>query len=318
MLSFIGRRLLWALLVLVAVAVLTFTLVYAVPSDPARTIAGMHASAEDVERIRQALGLDDPLPTQLLRYLARVAQGDLGHSYNQGRDVLPLVLERFPATLQLATAGIVLALLIGVPLGVLAAVRRGTWLDRLATISSVVLVSAPAFLVGYLLLYVFAFQPRMAFGVDLFPIGGYQPWDPVYLFLPALTLAFGTAAWYVRLLRTSMIDELHRDYVRTARAKGASPRDVTWGHAMRNALPLLVTQIGLDLGIYLGGVVVVENVFSWPGIGRLAVQSIVTADVPLIMGTVLFGTFFIVMANLCVDVAYMFLDPRVRVTAKPA
>lgn len=318
MLSFIGRRLVWALLVLVAVAVLTFVLVYAVPSDPARTIAGPHASPEDVERIRRSLGLGDPLTTQLVRYLGRVAQGDLGHSYNQGTDVLPLVLSRFPATLQLAAAGIALALLIGVPLGILAAVRRGSWVDRLATVSSVVLVSAPAFLVGYLLLYIFAFQPRMAFGIGLFPIGGYRPWDLGYLLLPALTLAFGTAAWYVRLLRTSMIEEFHRDYVRTARAKGASPRSVTWGHALRNAMPLLVTQIGLDLGIYLGGVVVVENVFSWPGIGRLAVQSIVTADVPLIMGCVLFGTFFIVMANLAVDVAYMLLDPRVRVSARAA
>jgi peptide/nickel transport system permease protein len=310
--TYIVRRLIWALVVLLVVAVVTFFLTYVLPADPARAIAGPRASAEDVARIRHALGLDQPFLVQLFAYLERILQGDFGHSYKQDRDVLPLLLGRFPATLQLAFGGILVELAIGIPLGVIAATRRGTNSDRLATIASTVLIALPSFWVGYILLNVLAFQPLMAFGLSIFPLGGYQPLDLRYLALPALTLGFSGAAYYVRLTRTTMIDELQRDYVRTARAKGAPPRTVTWRHAFRNSLPPLLSQLGLDFGWFLGGVVVVENVFSWPGIGRLAVQSIVTSDVPLIMGTVLFGTLCIVLANLLVDLAYVLVDPRVR------
>jgi peptide/nickel transport system permease protein len=310
--NYIIRRLIWALVVLFVVAILTFFITYVLPSDPARVIAGPRASAEDVARIRHSLGLDQPFLAQLLDYLGRIVRGNFGHSYNQDRDVLPLILQRFPATLQLAFCGILVELAIGIPLGVLAATRRGTNADRFATALSIVLIALPSFWVGYILLNFFAFQPRMAFGIGIFPLSGYQPLDLRYLALPALTLGFSGAAYYVRLTRTTMIDELHRDYVRTARAKGAPGRTVTWRHAFRNSLPPLLSQLGLDFGTFLGGVVVVENVFSWPGIGRLAVQSIVTSDVPLIMGTVLFGTLCIVLANLVVDLSYMVVDPRVR------
>lgn len=312
LIRFAVTRLLWAVVVLLTVAVVTFVLTYVVPADPARALVGLRGSAEDVARIRTALGLDEPLLVQLVSYLARTAQGDLGHSYHHRTDVLPLIVSRFPATAQLALAGIGVALVVGVPLGILAARRRGTGWDRAATILSVVMVSVPAFWLGYLLIDLLAFRPFMAFGVGIFPIGGYEPWDLRYLALPAVVVGATGAAYYTRITRTAMLDELRQDYVRTARAKGLAPRRITWRHAFRNALPPLLTQFGLDMGFFLGGIVIVEQVFSWPGIGRLAVDSITNADVPLIMGTVLFGTFCIVVANLLVDLVIALLDPRIR------
>jgi peptide/nickel transport system permease protein len=310
---FILRRLGWSVVVLFAIALATFVVTFILPADPARMIAGIRASPEDVARIRRALGLDEPFFVQLARYLGRIVQGDFGQSYIQNRPVLGLVLERFPATLQLALSGMAVALLIGLPLGVHAATHRGTWSDRAATLFTTILVAAPSFLVGYLLLYTLAFQPQVLLGVEILPIGGYKPFDIRYLALPAITLGFAAAAYYTRLTRTAMIDQLTRDYLTTARAKGLPERTIRWRHAFRNALGPVLSQIGLDLGFFLGGVVVVERVFSWPGIGKLAVDSIVTADVPLILGTVLFGTLCVVLANLAVDVIQVIVDPRLRV-----
>jgi peptide/nickel transport system permease protein len=311
--TYIARRLGWAVVVLFAIAMATFVVTYILPADPARMIAGVRATPDDVARIRHALGLDEPFLVQLGRYLGRLVQGDFGHSYIQNRAVLSLVLERFPATIQLAVAGMAVALLIGLPLGVHAATHRGTWSDRAATLFTTVLVAAPSFLVGYLLLNFLAFQPQVLAHVEIFPIGGYRPFDLRYLFLPALTLGMAAAAYYTRLTRTAMIDQLSRDYLQTARAKGMSDRTIRWRHAFRNALGPVLSQIGLDLGFFLGGVVVVERVFSWPGIGKHAVDSIVTADVPLILGTVLFGTLCVVLANLAVDAIQVLIDPRIRV-----
>jgi peptide/nickel transport system permease protein len=230
----------------------------------------------------------------------------------QSRDVLPLILERFPATLQLALGGLFIEVVIGIPLGVVAAARRGTHTDRLATIVAIILVAAPTFWVGYVLINVLAFRPLMAWNIGLFPIGGYQPWDLRYLALPALTLGFAGAAYLTRLTRVTLLEELGSDYVRTARAKGMSERRVQWGHAFRNALGPILTQVGLDFAFFLGGIVVVERIFGWPGIGGLAVTAINTLDVPVIMGTVLFGTLCIVLVNLAVDMAHAYLDPRIR------
>jgi len=311
MVAYVLSRLAWAAIVLLVVAVITFVLTFVVPADPVRAMVGMRATAAEVERIRQSMGLDQPLLTQLGGYLLRAAQGDLGHSFHHRTDVLPLILQRFPATLQLAGAGIALALAIGIPLGVLGARRQGTRYDRIGNLLSVALVSIPAFWLGYMLIYIAAFRPLMAWQFDLFPIGGYEPWSLRHLALPALTLSASSAAYYTRLTRSVMLDELRQDYVRTGLAKGLSERRVTWRHAFRNALPSLITQLGLDLGFLLGGVVVIEQVFGWPGIGQLAVNAITNLDVPLIMGTVLFGTFCIVVANLIADLAIAILDPRV-------
>jgi peptide/nickel transport system permease protein len=311
--TYILRRLGWSVVVLFAIAVLTFFVTFILPADPARMIAGIRATPEDVERIRHALGLDQPFLVQLGSYLSRLVQGDFGHSYIQNRSVLGLVLERFPATLQLAVAGLFVALAIGLPLGVFAATHKGKSSDRASTIFTSVLVSAPSFLVGYLLLLFLAFEPQVLAHVEIFPIGGYKPLDIRYLALPAITLGIGAAAYYTRLTRTAMIDELSRDYVRTAHSKGVGNRAVLWRHTFRNAFGPVLSQIGLDLGFFLGGVVVVERIFSWPGIGKLAVDSIVTADVPLILGTVLFGTLCVVLANLAVDIIQVIIDPRIRV-----
>jgi peptide/nickel transport system permease protein len=311
-LSYIVNRLLWGGVVLISVGLVTFVLIYILPADPARVIAGPRASADAVARIAHQLGLDQPLPAQLAAYLSRAIRGDLGHSFSQNQDVLPLILSRFPATLQLALAGLFVELAIGIPLGLLAATHRDTIYDRGATIISIILVSMPSFWVGLLLIHDLGFVPHQAAGIDVFPIGGYKPLDLRYLILPALTLGFAGAAYYTRLTRVTMIDTLHADYVRTARAKGLTEQRVTRRHAFRNAVGPILTQIGLDLGFFLGGVVVVEQIFGWPGIGKLAVDAIRTADVPLIMGTVLFATLFIVLANLFVDILSAVLDPRIK------
>lgn len=212
----------------------------------------------------------------------------------------------------MAASGIAVSILIGVPLGVLAARRRDTRWDRGASLSRVLFVSIPAFWMGYMLIYLLGFRPLIAWEVAILPIGGYEPWSLRHLALPAVTLGLTGAAYYTRLTRSTMLDELRQDYVRTARAKGLGQRRVTWRHAFRNALPALIAQLGLDAGFFVGGVVVIEQVFGWPGIGKLAVDAIMSADTPLILGTVLFGTSSIVIANLVADIAIVLVDPRIR------
>jgi peptide/nickel transport system permease protein len=311
MVAYLVRRVLWGLSVLLAVGVLTFVLTYVVPADPARSIAGRNASAADVERIRHALGLDGSVLEQLAAYFGRVLRGDFGHSFKRDADVLGLIVDHFPATLQLAVAGLAVSMAVGIPLGVRAAAHPRGLGDRLSTILMSLLVAAPAFWLGYVVLYLFAFLPATRLGIDLFPIGQYKPLDLRYLALPALTLGLGGAGYYARITRTAMLDELGLDYVTTARAKGAREARVLVRHALRTALTPILSQAGLDIGFFLGGVVVIENVFSWPGIGRLAVAAIPSEDLPLLMGTVLFATLFIVAANLAVDVIQARMDPRI-------
>jgi peptide/nickel transport system permease protein len=312
MIQFLVRRLIWAAVVMVVVVVLTFGLIYVLPADPARLIAGgVRARPEEVARISAALGLDQGFFEQFARYVGRLASGDFGISFSNRRPVLDLILQRLPATVELAVAGIFIQLIIGLPLGVLAATRRGRWFDRLTTAFSSLTIAAPPFWLGYLLLLGLAFLPALH-GFTLFSIGGYAPFDLRYLFLPALTLGLTGAAYYTRLMRAALLEEMHRMYVVTARARGFSERRVVWRHALRNSLGPIATQLGLDVGFFLGGVVIIEQVFSWPGIGKLAIDAIRHVDVPVIIGTVLFGTLTIVIANLITDVAYGILDPRVR------
>ena len=310
MTGYILRRIGWALAVLLALAVTTFVLAYVVPADPARMIAGASASAQDVERIRHALGLDQPLLVQLGHYLGRLAVGDLGYSWTEASPVLPRIMAALPATGELAVAALALAMAIGLPLGVFGALRRGTRWDSATTVLTVVFASIPTFLVAYLLLDA-AFVLHQA-NAPLMPVGGgYQPVDPGSVIPPALALGLASAAFYSRIVRATMADELRRDYVRTARAKGAPQRSVVWHHAFHNAIGPVLAQAGLDLGLFLGGVAVVERIFGWPGVGRLAVSAIQSDDVPLIMGTVLVGGLFILLANLAADIAQARLDPRI-------
>ena len=316
MTAFVVRRLAWAAVVLLAVGVITFLLTFVAPGDPARAVAGRNASAESVDRIRHALGLDRSVLEQLAGYFGRVAQGDFGHSYKKDADVLPYILARFPATLELAVAGILVAVGLGIPIGLQSARHPGGLVDRIGGLITAGLVAAPIFWVGYVMLFMFAFLPATRLGLELFPIGQYRAFDLRYLVLPALTLGLGGAAFYARITRTAMLDELGLDYVRTARSKGIAERQVAWRHALRNALPPILIQIGLDMGFFLGGVVVVEAVFSWPGIGKLAIDAVSAEDLPMLMGTVLFASLCVVLANLAVDLLIAVTDPRVQLRGR--
>lgn len=304
MLVYLIRRLSWGVIVLLGVSIVTFITAFAVPDDPARLIGGIHATRAALDNIRHAYGLDQPLPIQYLRYLERLLRGDLGRAYSISEDVLPAVLQRLPATAVLAGAGLLFELAIGLPIGVIAALWPQSMPDRLGIFFALLGFSLPPFVLGNLLLLVFAFH------WSTFPLGGAD--QPSAIVLPALTLGLGGAAWYSRLLRATLLDVLHTDYIRTARAKGLSWRRVIIRHALRNAVGPVITQIGLDLGYFLGGVVVVESVFAWPGVGNLAYDAISHDDINLIMGTVLVTAVFVVLANIAVDVAQAMLDPRIR------
>jgi ABC-type dipeptide/oligopeptide/nickel transport system permease component len=306
MTAYIVRRLLWMVFVLFGVAAITFVIAFLVPGDPARLYAGTNASPAAVKIIHHQLGLDRPLWTQFGDYMWRVLHLDFGFSYRYQTPVLPAILQRFPATAELALGGVFFELIIGLPIGILSAIRPGSFWDRATMVFTFVALAAPPFWLGLLFLFVFGVV------LPIFPIGGYGGGAPQYLFLPALTLGLGGAAFYARLLRASLLDILKSDYVRTAWAKGLTERQVIVKHAIPNALTVIVSQLGMDLGYFLAGVVVIETVFAWPGIGKQAVDAIFTLDIPLVMGTVLFGALLIVTANVIVDISYTFLDPRVR------
>ncbi|MBI1280410.1 MAG: ABC transporter permease subunit [Anaerolineaceae bacterium] len=306
MTAYLLRRLLGTVGVIFLVATATFIMVFLMPGDAARMYAGPRAPEETVQRIRVLWGLDQPLPVQYVRYLGRAIQGDLGESTRDKRPVLQAVFERLPATIQLALAGLFIELLVGVPLGILAATRPGSWIDQLATLIALVGISIPQFALGLVMLYVFGFL------IPIFPLGGYG--TPLHLVLPALVLGVGGTAFYSRVLRNSILEVTGEDYVRTAKAKGLSPRMVLVRHVLRNALMPVVTLAGLDLATLLGGVVVIEAVFGWPGIGLQAWNAIRNQDTPMIMGTVLFASVAVVFLNLFVDVLYIAIDPRVRLT----
>jgi peptide/nickel transport system permease protein len=299
---YVIRRLLLAALVVFGVSIFTFVLAYMVPADPARVYAGSNATAQTVAHIREQLGLNRPLPVQYLDYVNRALHGDLGMSYKLQTPVLTAIMSRFPYTVVLALAGIFVELLIGIPVGILAAVRRGTWLDHGAMGATMVGVSAPQFWLGLVLLYIFGYI------LPIFPLGLAQ--EPTSIVLPAITIGLAGGVWYARVLRSSMLDVLGQDYVRTARAKGLRRVAVITRHALPNAISPVVTQVGLDMAYFLGGIVVVESVFGWPGIGQLAYQAIQNDDIPLIMGTVLFASIIIVLVNIVTDVLYAFLNPR--------
>jgi peptide/nickel transport system permease protein len=296
------ERLGWSLAVLVAAASLTFALTFVVPNDPARTIAGEKASPEVLARIRAELGLDDPIVVQYGRFMWRLAQGDLGRSYRTREPVAGAIAARLPATAELALAGMLVQLLLGVPAGLLAAVAHRRLPDALVRWTTLVLASVPTFWLGTFLLFAFAFS------LALFPLGGSDGASSVVL--PALALGLGGMAYYARLLRAEVIEILREDYVRAARAKGLSPAAVIGRHVLRGALVPIVTLAGLDFGAFLGGVVAVERVFNWPGLGSLAVQAVSSVDTPMVTGVVLFSAVAVVTANLVVDVLYRFLDPR--------
>lgn len=305
MINFIGRRLLQSAMILLGVSLITFALLYLLPSDPVRQIAGRSATAQTVANIREQLGLDQPFIVQYWRYLISLLQGDLGRSYLQKTEVSALIAARLPASLLLMVGAIVAELVVGLTMGAVAALRRGTATDNSLMIASFIGVSAPQFVVGLLLLYVFAVQ------LGWFPIGGYGTF--AHLVLPAMTLGILGSGWYSRMMRSSMIDVLRQDFIRTAHAKGLSRTRVLLRHALPNAILPIIAMIGIDVGIFMGGIVVVESVFGWPGIGQLAWQAIQRVDIPIIMGVTLVSACAIVIGNLVADIASLFADPRIKV-----
>ncbi|QWW71820.1 ABC transporter permease [Rhizobium sp. WYJ-E13] len=298
------RRLVQAALILLGVAAITFVLLYALPADPARMIAGRSATAQTVANIRHELGLDQPLLVQFDTYLANLVHGNLGRSYAQKTEVWTLIIARLPATLVLMLTGILVEVILGLALGTIAAVRRGGFVDRLVMMASFVGVSAPQFVVALLLLYVFAVT------LGWLPMSGYGTF--AHVVLPASTLGVLGAGWYARMVRSAMIDVLNQDYVRTARAKGLSSHRIIFRHALPNAILPIIAMIGIDIGQFMGGVVVVEAVYGWPGIGQLAWQAIQQVDIPIIMGVTLTSALAIVIGNLLADLVAPFIDPRIR------
>ena len=298
------RRLAQAFLILLGVAAITFVLLYALPADPARMIAGRSATAQTVANIRHELGLDQPLLVQFWHYLTNLLSGNLGRSYAQKTDVWTLIVARLPATLTLMLAGIVVEVVLGLTLGTIAAIRRGGFVDRMVMMASFVGVSAPQFVVALLLLYVFAVT------LGWFPMSGYG--TLAHVVLPATTLGVLGAGWYARMVRSAMIDVLNQDYVRTARAKGLSSRRIIFRHALPNAILPIIAMIGIDIGQFMGGVVVVEAVYGWPGIGQLAWQAIQQVDIPIIMGVTIMSALAIVIGNLLADLIAPVIDPRIR------
>ena len=305
MLAYIARRLIMSALILLGVSFITFALLYLLPADPVRQIAGRSATPETVANIRAQLGLDQPFIVQYARYLGSLLQGDLGRSYLQKTEVGTLIVSRLPASLLLMAGAIVCELILGLAMGVVAALRRGTGTDNILMIVSFVGVSAPQFVVGLVLLYVFAVQLRW------FPIGGYGTF--AHLVLPAMTLGIMGSGWYSRMMRSSMIDVLRQDFIRTARAKGLGRARIMFRHALPNAILPIIAMIGIDVGIFMGGIVVVESVFGWPGIGQLAWQAIQRVDIPIIMGVTLVSACAIVIGNLVADIASLVADPRIKV-----
>ncbi|MDQ0322843.1 peptide/nickel transport system permease protein [Pararhizobium capsulatum DSM 1112] len=304
MLSVLAKRLFQSALILLGVAAITFVLLYALPADPARMIAGRSATAQTVANIRHELGLDQPLLVQFLHYVRGLVQGDLGRSYAQKTEVATLIAARLPATLVLMAAGIFLEVLIGVTLGTIAALNRGGFLDRAVMTTAFIGVSAPQFVVALLLLYVFAAT------LGWFPMSGYG--TAAHVVLPAATLGLLGAGWYARMVRSAVVDVLNQDYVRTARAKGLSQRRIILRHVLPNAVLPIIAMIGIDIGQFMGGVVVVEAVYGWPGIGQLAWQAIQQVDIPIIMGVTLTSALAIIIGNLVADFLAPVIDPRIR------
>ena len=298
------RRLVGIAVTLLAVATVTFALTVLIPRDPARAIVGPKGTEEQLASVRHRLGLDDPLPVQYLRYLGNLARFDLGYSYVLRRDVGGILVDRVPWTFALAVGALVVQFGIGLPLGLLTAARADGPADRLALGWTMLTISLPGFWTGLVLLYLFAFR------WPIFPLGGAT--EPSAIVLPSLALGLAGAAWYSRLVRDTALATLHSEFVQSLRARGLPARTILGKHVLRTTLSPILTMMAIDFSVFLGGAVLVESVFAWPGLGLTAYQAMRTADIPLLMATVLFGSSFVLVLNLLADVARAWIDPRVR------
>ena len=312
--AYVARRLLLAVPVLLGVSVLVFGVLHLAPGDPASIMLGAQATREDVERLRRDLGLDQPLPVQYFRWMSHVVRGDLGRSIPLGREVLPEVLLRFKATLILTAGALLVAVIVGVPAGILSATRQYTWLDKAAMGIAVTGQSLPVFWTGIMLIIAFALSLRWFPSAGMTsPYGGGGAADVLWhLVLPAVTLGTASAAALARLTRSSVLEIVRQDYVRSARAKGLAERGVILRHVLKNAVNPIITVLGLQVGYLLGGAILTETVFSWPGLGSMMVRAIQARDYPLVQGGVLLIATTFVVVNLVVDLLYAVFDPRIR------
>ena len=313
--SYLVRRLLTLPVLLLGISIISFTLLNLAPGDPAYSIlkdrnSGEEPAPEDILALRKQLRLDDPVVLRYGRWLLGAIQGDLGVSYRGGQSIMRELGQRLPATLMLAGAALLLAIVVGVPLGIGAALRRGSSTDGLSRLLALMGAAVPSYALALLLI--------LLFGVKLnwLPTIGYG--SPKHLILPAIALAAGSSAQLMRLTRASMLEVLQQDYVRTARAKGLNERVVIWVHALKNALLPVVTVLGITLGHLLGGTVIVETIFSWQGVGKYAVDAIFLRDYPVIQGFVLYMGLIFLLVNLAVDLSYRWLDPRLHFSRQPA
>jgi peptide/nickel transport system permease protein len=312
MVRYILQRVVFMLPVALFVSFTTFFLIHLVPGDPARVLLGEEATPQTVAALQHQLGLDQPLPQQFVLWLWQAIHGNLGTSIQLQQPVIQALLQRMPVTVELGVASLLYSLALAIPLGVYSATHRNGWLEWFINISTLVGTAIPNFVLALLLIFLFAVLIRF------FPPGGYIPFtdDPASnvrdLLLPMVALGTSTVAVNLRQLRASMVEALEQDYVRTARAKGLSELRVNYTHALRNSLIPLITIVGLQIGQILGGAIVIEVVFLWPGLGKLAVDSIFAKDYPVVQGVVLIAAFSYMLVNLLVDVSYVFLDPRIR------
>lgn len=304
MIHYLLNRLLQVIPVLLGVIIITFVLMYVIPGDPVVSMVGERYSEATIQQLRQEMHLDDPLPIQFFRYIGNVVRGNFGNSFINGEPVIVLIMEKFPNTMMLAVGAMIFAIIIGLTAGILSSVNPGSFMDRGIMVIALAGISAPVFWVGLILVLVVGVILRWL------PPTGFGGLE--YLILPALTLGLRSAAYLARLTRATMLDELNKDYIRTARSKGLPEWKVFIKHAFPNTLIPVITVIGTDFGSYLSGAVLTESIFGWPGIGRLALDAILKRDFPLIQGTVLFMAIMFVMMNVLVDILYGVVDPKIR------
>ena len=308
MLKFIGKRLLMLIPVLIGVSLIVFTLMQLSPGDPAMIILGAQAAPEDIAILREEMGLNDPLVVQFFRFLFGMFTLDFGTSYKDGMPVLTKLLEALPYTAQLTFSAILLALIVGIPAGIISATKQYSIFDRIASVLALIGFSTPNFWLSIMLILVFSVN------LQWLPVSGTG--SILHLVLPSIALGLQSAAVFTRMTRSSMLEVLNMDYIRTARAKGLSERVVILKHALKNALIPVITVVGLQIGLLFGGAILTETVFAWPGVGRLMIDSIRAKDTPVVQGGVIFTASIFVFINLLVDILYAYVDPRVKAQYK--
>ncbi len=311
MLKMIVKRIIQLIPVLLITMSITFVITRVLPGNPAVSILGPQASAEDIAKMEEEMGLNDPLPVQYVHYITKVLQGDLGTSYRYNRPVAGLIIEKLPNTLQLALTSLIIALLIGVPIGIVSAVKQYSVFDYVSMIAALIGVSMPTFWLGLMLVLVFSVNlgwfPSMGMGSLASGVGDVL----IHIFLPAICLSFGSMANFARISRSSMLEVIDQDYMKAVRAKGIREWIVIMKHGLKNALPPIVTVLGMRISSLMTGAIMIETIFSWPGIGRLIVDAINNNDFELIQGSVLFMAILYVSVNLVVDIVYLYINPKV-------